>query len=155
MFPTRRLTRSLLIIAAAAVMMAGAPDNTDEIGDVFIRTDTKITKATTAFTRTLPKTITSTVRKLEKADAKGKSIEQLTAIANTANTKLQLKSDKVTVKLFAINDDAVERLTELQAQVDYFVALSFVFNESTTQVIQGTQDAIDAINTALANEIAD
>ncbi len=155
MFPTRRLTRSLLIVAAAAVMMAGAPDNEDAIGNIFLRADSKITKTTTAFTRTLPKTITSTVRKLEKADAKGKSIEQLTAIANIANTKLQGKSDKALVKLFAINDEATASLTELQAQLDYFVALSFVFNESTTQVIQGTQDAIDAINTALANEIAD
>lgn len=146
---------ALVILTAATTLLAGASDNEVEIGNIFLRTDSKMTKIATAHVRTLPKAVTAAVRKLEKADAKGKSVEQLVAIANTATTKLQAKGDKAAIKLFAFNDDAVARLTELEAQNDYFIALSFVFSEWSTQVIQGTTDAMDQINTALANEIAD
>lgn len=156
MLATRRLTSSLLFIAAAALMMAAAtPGDPIAIGTAFNRADNKLFRLSSNFANSIPSTVTATLRKLEKADAKGKSIEQLTAIAATANAKLQLKSDKCLVKLYDINDDAVITLTELEAELDYMLALSYAFAEYTTNVSQGTQDAIDQINQALADEIAD
>lgn len=152
---TRRLTRSLLIVAAAAVMIAATPGDPVAISNTFYRASQQLLAQPASFNNASASIVSAAVRKLEKADNRHASDEALTAIVTAASAKLQAKGDKVVAKIFQINDKSYDKLSNLLAEDTYFNALAALFVDATTAVSDRIQTSNDVLNAALAVQLSD